>query len=316
MRERRLKRRALVLLLLLAACGGASDREPVERGSASFRAGTFTRPRALAAEPCGLASTERDVWILACDGNLLRLPKRGGDPTLRHLGGEVLSLDGLASGSGRLWGLVSTRTRRRREGAIVAVETGSGAIAEPIAVGPAVPMGAGEVAGRLWVGMLDGRLLAVRDATVEKKATGAPLTWVLTTSSDLWTIDEDGTIALRNPATGAIRDRHERAAIEAIAAGTAFGSLFAATPSAIVRVDPGAEPRPLGVEGTVNAIEPCGDLVWLSQADFGLRALDARGEVVGSVRLAVAPRYLACDGGSSLWVLAEDGRLGSLTIDR
>ncbi|MGH2793983.1 MAG: hypothetical protein ACRDKG_06725, partial [Actinomycetota bacterium] len=95
-----MKRRALVLLLLLAACGGAADREPGERGSASFRVGTFARPDALAGEPCGLASTERDVWILICDGNLLRLPERGGDPALRHLGGAVLSLDGLASGSG------------------------------------------------------------------------------------------------------------------------------------------------------------------------------------------------------------------------
>jgi hypothetical protein len=308
-------RRLIAGLALLAAggaCGGAPGSPETTPTTSIFRVGEFSRPASLEGEPCGLAVTARDVWILECSGNLSRLPKAGGDISVKPLGGEVLSLDGLVAGSASLWGLVSMVTPRTRDGNVVAVDVSSGAVGAPVKLGASVPMSAAETPGGLWVGMLDGRLLSIRDATVEEIAREEPLVWLAAADGDLWTISENGTISLR-AATGGLRVRHERAAPDAIAAAAAFGAFYAATPEGVVRVVTSGAPRPIPVQGTVNAIEPCGERVWLSQPDFGIRSLGADGDIENSLRLAVAPRYLACDG-TTLWVLAEDGRLGSVTI--
>ena len=308
-----MKRAATLIAIsaLLAACGGPAEAPDPAPTTPSFRVGEFVRPASLEAEPCGLAATERDVWILDCAGNLSRVPKAGGAIAVKPLGGEVLALDGLAAGSS-LWGLVSIRTARRHDGRLVAVDSSSGAVAAPLSLGASVPMSAAESSGRLWVGMLDGRLLSVADDSVKEIARDEPLVRLAASDGEVWTVTEDGTVALR-AAAGGIRVRHRAVAPDAIAAATVGGALYVATPERLVRVEATGTPRPLAITGTVNDIEPCRGRVWLSQPDFGIRSLGADGEIETSLRLEVAPRYLACDG-SNLWVLAEDGRLGSVMI--
>ena len=307
-------KRVTVLLgvsLLLAACGAGGETPDTLPTTPSVRVGGFSRPASLEGEPCGLAATERDVWILDCAGNLSRVPKAGGEIDIKPLGGEVLALDGLAGGSS-LWGLVSVRSSRMLDGKVVAVDASSGAVAAPLSVGASVPMSAAEAAGRLWVGMLDGRLLSVANGSVGEVARDEPLVRIAAVDGDVWTVTEDGTVALRAVA-GGVRVRHMRAAPDAIAAAAASGAFYVSTPERVLRVEASGAPRALAIPGTVNDIEPCEGRIWLSQADFGIRSLGTNGDIETSLRLEVAPRYLACDG-SSLWVLAEDGRLGSVTI--
>jgi len=312
-------RRVLIVLLALsalAACSPTSVPRPQATSAAPTpRAGDFTRPDALSGEPCGLEATEEHLWILSCSGTLVQLSKRGPGSRRTHLGGEVLSLDGLVRGStGGLWALISTRAAGSRKAKVVAIDTASGDLVDTVDVGGSVPMGAAIGGGRLWVGMLDGRLLALSDGSANMIARVEPLMWVRGEASALWTISETGDAALRDPMTGAARATYARVAAVPIAAAAAFGSLWAATPSTFVRLDAATgTTRRIGVDGTVNGIEPCGEQLWLSQADFGVRSLTSRGEVGAALRLDVAPRYLACDG-SVLWVLAEDGRIGSIRI--
>lgn len=308
-----MKRGALFLAIaaLLAACGGPSEAPEAAPTTSSFRVGEFARPASLEAEPCGLAATERDVWILDCAGNLSQVPKAGGEIAVKPLGGEVLALDGLAGGSS-IWGLVSIRSARQLDGKVVAVDVSSGAVGAPLSVGASVPMSAVESSGRLWVGMLDGRLLSIANDSVEEVAREETLVRLAATDGDLWTITEGGTVALR-AAAGGIHVRHTGIAPDALAAAAAGRALYVATPERVLRVEQTGAPRPIAIAGTVNDIEPCGGRVWLSQPDFGIRSLGDDGEIETSLRLEVAPRYLACDG-SDLWVLAEDGRLGSVAI--
>lgn len=307
-----------LLLTLLVACSqptagrGAAPTPSEEPAAVS---GSFTRPVGLAGEPCGMEVTEVDVWILACSGSLVRVPRSGSAPSVEHLGGEVLSLDGLVSGSNlRLWALVSAQKARARNGSVVPIV--SGRVGQGVAVGASVPMSAAQVGTRLWVAMLDGRLLALRDGIVHEADQGPPLTWTAAEASVLWTIGEAGDVTLRDPDTGVARATTPGVALDAIAAAAAYGSLWFATPTNVSMLDAaGGDGRKLAVSGTVNGIEPCAGAVWFSDPDFGVRSVSPEGEPGPSVELPVAPRYLAC-GGETLWVLAEDGRLGSVSIPR
>jgi hypothetical protein len=312
-------KRVLVVLLALSALTGCSPTSGARPTTPSPvptpHAGEFTRPAALSGEPCGLEASEDHLWILSCSGTLFQIGKRGPGSRTSHLGGEVLSLDGLVGASAdRLWALISTRTKRTRNGKVIAIQLGSGDPGSTVDVGGSVPMSAADGDAGLWVGMLDGRLLVVRDGSAELIATAEPLMWVRTEASTLWTISENGVATLRDPATGVARSTYSGIAPEPIAAAAAFGSLWAATPSTVVRLDPATgTARALDVDATVNGIEACGEQLWLSQADFGVRSLTPDGDVAAALRLDVAPRYLACDG-SVLWVLTEDGRIGSIRI--
>ena len=309
---------ALLALGVLAGCSTSNSkpaRPPASSPAFTPQAGAFTRPAAFAGEPCGLEVSEDHLWILTCSGTLFQISKRGAGSRTAHLGGEVLSLDGLVRGSaGRLWALLSARTAHTRKGKVVAIDPGSGGPGSTVDVGGSVPMSAADGDGGLWVGMLDGRLLAIRGGSANVIETAEPLLWVRTEGSALWTISENGVATLRDPATGAARSTYAGVAPEPIAATAAFGSLWAATPSAVVRLDPATgTTHALDVDGTVNGIELCAGHLWLSQPDFGVRALTSGGDVASALRLEVAPRYLACDG-SVLWVLSEDGRIGSIRI--
>jgi hypothetical protein len=304
----------LVALATLAGCSPTNDARPIASPAATPSAGDFTRPAVLSGEPCGLEATKDHLWILSCSGTLFQISKRGPGSRATHLGGEVLSLDGLVRGSaGRLWALISRRTAGTRNGTVVAIDPASGEIRATVDAGRSVPMSAADGGGGLWVGMLDGRLLAVRDGSANVIASAEPLVWVRTETSSLWTISESGEATLRDPATGAARATYAGIAPETIAAAAAFGALWAANPFTVVRLEPATGTTSLDVGGTVNGIEPCGEQLWLSQADFGVRSLTSRGKVGAALRLEVAPRYLACDG-SVLWVLSEDGRIGSIRI--
>ena len=307
---------ALVALSALAGCSPTSDARPTASSPVPTpRAGDFTRPAALSGEPCGLEATKDHLWILSCSGTLFQISKRGPGSRTMHLGGEVLSLDGLVQGpAGRLWALISTRTTRTRKAKVVAIDPASGDVDATVDLGGSVPMSAGVGGDGLWVGMLDGRVMLVRDGSANMIASAEPLMWVRTEASALWTISETGDATLSDAATGAARATYAGMAPEPIAAAAAFAALWAATPSTVVRVDTTTgTTRPLDVDGTVNGIELCGDYLWLSQADFGVRSLTSRGDVAAVLRLDLAPRYLACDG-SVLWVLTEDGRIGSIRI--
>jgi hypothetical protein len=305
----------LVTLGSLAGCSPTNDARPTASPAATPSAGDFTRPAALSGEPCGLEATKDHLWILSCSGTLFQISKRGAGSRAMHLGGEVLALDGLVQGSaGRLWAMISERTAGTRNGTVVAIDPASGGIGATVDLGGSVPMSAADGGGGLWVGMLDGRLLVVRDGSANMIVSADPLVWVRTETSSLWTISESGVATLRDPVTGAARATYPGVAPETIAAAAAFGSLWAAGPSTVVRLEPATgTTRRLDVGSTVNGIEPCGEQLWLSQADFGVRSLTSRGDVAAALRLDVAPRYLACDG-SVLWVLSEDGRIGSIRI--
>ena len=305
----------LVSLGVLAGCTPANEARPDASPAVTPSAGDFTRPAVLSGEPCGLDVTGDHLWILSCSGTLFQISKRGPGSRATHLGGEVLALDGLVRGSAdRLWALISKRAAGTRNGAAVAIDTTSGEIGGTVDLGGSVPMSAAEGIGGVWVGMLDGRLLAVRGGTATKIASAGPLVWVRAEPSALWTISESGDATVRDPATGGARATYNEVAPETIAAAAAFGSLWAASPSGFVRIEAATgTTRPLDVGDRVNGIEPCGERLWLSHADFGVRSLTSRGDVGAALRLDVAPRYLACDG-SVLWVLSEDGRIGSIRI--
>ena len=305
---------ALVAVSLFTACSPREEAPGRSQASAAATPGAFVRPATLAGEPCGLEVSADHVWILSCSGNLLRLPKSGPGGTSEHLGGEVLALDGLVKGSpSRVWALVSSLDGRSRKGKVVPIDSATGRAEPSVDAGAAVPMSAVESGGALWVAMLDGRLLAVSGDGRREADRGRPLLWAVADGSELWTIAENGD-AVRRDAEGTERSTAERFAPESLAAAAAFGSLWAATPSRLlVMSTTTGEIRTLDVGATVNGIEPCGGRVWISQSDFGVRSLTAKGATETAVRLDVAPRYIACDG-SRLWVLAEDGRLGSVPI--
>ncbi|MEX2555939.1 MAG: hypothetical protein WEB06_09925 [Actinomycetota bacterium] len=313
-----MRRAAIIvtILALLAGCGKGG--EPKAGATPSFtptsEAGGFVRPPALQGEPCGLEVSESDVWILTCSGTLLRLPKGGAGTEARHLEGEVLSLDGLVAGRpGRLWALLSVEAKGVRTGKLVEIDPGSGEPGSPLDVGASVPMSAAQTMNDLWVAMLDGRFLRIGDGPVHEIDRGAPLIWAASATSELWTVDEAGDATLRDATTGEERSRIAGIVPEAIAVAAAFGALWVATPSTLERITPTGQEQPVDVAGTVNGIEPCGGMVWLSLPDFGVRSVTAQGVVEAEIRLDIAPRYLACDD-TTLWVLSEDGRIGSIRI--
>lgn len=309
---------AVTVLALVAGCG--TGREPKADPTPSFtptsEAGGFVRPAALRGDPCGLDVSEADLWILTCSGILLKMPKSGEGTQARHLGGEVLSLDGLVDGrAGRLWALVSVAEKDARTGKLVEIDQASGEPRLHLDVGASVPMSAAQTGDGGWVAMLDGRLLRIGENSVSEIDHGAPLIWAAAETSELWTVDETGDATLRDATSGEARTRIAGVVPEAIAGTAAFGALWVATPSKLVRIvaATGAE-QAVDVDGTVNGIEPCGERLWLSQPDFGIRSLTSEGVVAASLPLDIAPRYLACDG-PVLWVLSEDGRIGSIRIE-
>jgi hypothetical protein len=163
---------------------------------------------------------------------------------------------------------------------------------------------------RLWVAAIDGRLFALDAATARAVDHGAPLVWVVADGATLWTIGENGDVVERDASTGRGARTWRTRRRGPIAAAAGLGAVWISTTKGVVRVDAkSGAVRSLNVVGTVNAIERCGDAMWLSQPDVGVRAVDSTGRVVRSQRLTVAPRYLAC-AGERLWILSEDGRLG------
>ena len=300
-------------LTAMVACGEgrSAEREPASSGATPATAFTELAPDVY--EPCGLTAAKGSVWVLGCSGNALRIPIGDGNRTERRLSGGISSLEALTGdGDDRIWALVTTGTGRTLRGSVVGMDATSGGITATIRLGSSIPSHAVFAEGTLWVAAIDGRLFAVGGSTAREVARGAPLIWVLADEGRMWTVAENGDLTERSGSGSELRT-FKAVHPDPIAAGAGLGSVWLASAArGVVRVDTATgEASVVHVTGTVNDLEECEGRMWLSQPDTGLRALDAQGALVGEVKLSVGPRYLLC-AGDRLWIVSEDGRLGSI----
>lgn len=302
-----------LVLTALVACGGdarPADREPASDATPAV---AFTELAPDVHEPCGLTVAAESLWILGCSGNALRIPAGTGGRTSRRLSGEISSLEALTgNGTDRVWALVTTGESSTLRGGVVGMDAAGGEVVATIELGPSVPSHAVFAGEILWVAAIDGRLYAVDGSTARRVADGAPLMWIFAGGGRLWTIAENGDVTERIFTGRAVRT-FPAVNPNATAAGAGLGSLWlTSTARGVVRLEVATGAiSPVNVTGTVNDFEECGGKMWLSQPDEGLRALDARGEIVGEVKLSLGSRYLVC-AHDRLWILSEDGRLGSI----
>lgn len=299
-------------LTAMVACGEgrSAEREPA---SDATPATAFTELAPDVYEPCGFTGAKGSVWVLGCSGNALRIQIGDGNRTERRLSGGISSLEALTGdGDDHVWALVTTGTGRALRGNVVSMDAASGGTTATIGLGSSIPSHAVFTGGTLWVAAIDGRLFAVGGSTAREVAKGAPLMWVLADQGRLWTVAENGDLTERN-GSGSGLQTFKAVHPNPIAAGAGLGSVWLTSDArGAVRVDPATgEASVVQVTGTVNDFEECGGKMWLSQPDVGLRALDAQGAVVGEVKLSVGSRYLFCSG-DRLWIVSEDGRLGSI----
>lgn len=308
----RLRLIALIcIVLVLAACGGGTDRSPASRATA---AGSFVELAPDVYEPCGLQRAGTAVWVLGCSGGLVRVPRATSGTRATKVTGDIAALDGLAGGEvDTVWALLATGEGKARRGSLARIDPDTGETLSTVSLGTSIPVDAVVARATLWVAASDGALYAVDGGTARRVSGGPPLIRVLADGERLWTVAEDGDVVARDPAGTPVRT-FAGVMPDAIGAAAGLGGLWlASVERGLMRLDPatGNVDR-VAVTGTVNAIEPCRSAVWISQPDFGVRALDEHGRVVRSVRLAVAPHYLACVD-DRVVVVSEDGRIGSLS---
>ena len=295
------------LVLVLVSCGGG--RAPESRAIAR---GSFIALAPDVYEPCGLQSAGAAVWVLGCSGGLVRVP-RGSSADAATVPGDIVALDGLAGGEvDTVWALLASGDGKARRGSVARIDPDTGKILTTVSLGTSIAVDA--VVGRatLWVAASDGALYAVDGGEARLVASGPPLMRVLADDTHMWTVAENGDVVARDPAGKPART-FAGVMPNAIGAAAGLGRLWLASADrGLVRVDPatGNVDR-VAVSGTINAIEPCGGSVWISQPDAGVKALDAEGRVTKSIPLDVAPHYLACvsDG---VVVVSEDGRIGTV----
>jgi hypothetical protein len=297
----------------MVACGDgrSADREPASPDPTPATAFTELAPDVY--EPCGFTAAKSSVWVLGCSGNVLRISTRDGNRTERRLSGGISSLAALTrEGDERVWALVTTGSGRALRGSVVAIDATSGEITTTIPLGSSIASHAVFAGGTLWVAAIDGRLFKGTASTAREVAKGVPLMWVLADEGRLWTIAENGDVTERNGSGSGLRT-FKAVHPNPIAAGAGLGSIWLASAArGAVRIETATgEASSLRVTGTVNDFEECGGRMWISQPDSGLRALDQQGAVAGKVKLSVGSRYLHCTG-DRLWIVSEDGRLGSI----
>ena len=307
-------RSVLIALAILAACRPA---EPATERPASPEhtptVGSFVALAPDVHEPCGLAGSRGALWVLACSGSAVRVPLDGGARTTTKVEGDLVGLEGIASGDADgVWVSLAAGTKADRAGSVSRIDARSGTVEGSVPLGSSIPIHASFAAGRLWIGTVDGKLFSVDGLEPRQIASGAPLVWVLSGEDRIFTVADNGDVTERALPDGRLEHTYRGVLAESIAASAALGSVWLANDDRTVRFDPGSgRTTRLAVDGTVNDIEECGGSVWLSQSDFGLRSVDAKGAVQRSVQLSPGARYLHCDGGR-LWILTEDGRLGSI----
>lgn len=305
------RRLAVVCLAFaLAACGSGEGQE--KPASAATAEGTFSALAPDVYEPCGLQRAGDAVWVLGCSGTIVRVPRDDTAPPVR-VGGDIAALDGLAGGEvDTVWTLLATGEGDARRGLLARIDPDTGTTLDRVALGSSIPADALVVRATLWVAATDGGLYAVDGGTARRVASGPPLTRVLADGDRMWTVAENGDVVERDVSGKPVRT-FAGVSRNAIGAAAALGSVWlAAADSGVVRLDveSGTVSR-VGVAGTVNAIEHCDGAIWLSQPDVGLRALDAHGRVTRELRLAIAPRYVACIE-DRLVLVSEDGRIGTI----
>lgn len=308
-RSRRLREAAMAFLLLgvLAGCGAAG---PTSAGNDPSPTVTFDDVAADVHQPCGIAPGSEAVWVLACSGKAVMVPSRRGESRIaRTIDGELVGIDSISGdGSGTVWVIAAKGSGSARRGLVVTLDAVSGGTT--VDLGPSIPLHAASIDGSLWVATLDGGVLAVDGSSARRVASGPPVVWILADGERIWTVAENGTVVERT--TDGAAGKSFAGVANASAAGAGLGFVWLATEAGLQRFDPATgTPKRVGVTGTVNDIERCGGMIWLSQPDFGVRALDAGAEVVRSIRLDVAPSYLLCDA-DRLWILSQDGAIGSV----
>lgn len=309
--------RLLALMLVavsLAACGSAAPAGPKPKPKRNAEGITFSSLAPDVYSPCGLAALREAVWVLACAGKAVKVGP-GGERIARAIEGDLVGLDALSSdGSRSLYVLVARGSGSQRRGAVVPVDA---EIAEPkaaIELGTSIPMHAAFAGGKTWIAGIDGGVFTVDgDMAAKRIASGPPLVFLATDGTRIWTVAENGDVVERL-GDGSATKTFSGVLPNAIAAAAGEGSVWIAAATSVVRLDAstGTATR-VDVAGTVNHIEACGGSVWLSQPDFGLRSVDATGKVQRSIETSEGPSYLACDG-SKLWVLTENGSLGSIDV--
>ena len=300
----------LVLVIgALASCGTKEQAQPKRSPAAGEIAFKSLAPDVY--RPCGLAAARDAVWVLSCSGKAVKVGS-GGDRIARGIDGEIVGLEGLSGdGSSSLYVLVARGSGSGRSGAVIPIDAAAAETTTAIDLGKSIPMHAAYAGGTTWVAGIDGSLFMIEGASARRVASGPPLLWVATDGTKIWTVAENGDVVERS-GTGGAAKTFSGVLPNTIAAAAGEGSVWLAAETGVVRLDTSTGTvTPVDVAGTVNHIEPCGGHVWLSQPDFGVRSVDATGKALRSVPSSEAPSYLACDG-SKLWILTENGSLGSI----
>jgi hypothetical protein len=243
---------------------------------------------------------------------MVRVPRDSSARSAPTVPGDIAALDGLGGGEvDTVWALLATGEGKTRRGLLARIDPDSGETLDRVRLGTSIPVDASVTRAILWVAASDGALYAVEGGTVRRAATGPPLMHVLADGDRMWTVAENGDVVERGPRGTAVRT-FAGVMRNPIAAAASRARLWLASAERLISLDAstGTVDR-VAVTGTVNAIEPCNGAIWISQPDFGVRALDADGRVRRSVPLTVAPHYLACVTGR-LIVVSEDGKIGSV----
>jgi hypothetical protein len=300
----------------LAASVSCKPAAPAGAGPSSAAAnpspGAFVSLAPDVHEPCGMTAAAGTIWVLGCSGSIVRVPASGGASTVSKLAGESVGLDALGSGGGVVWLLSAEGEAAARAGSVLRLDAGTGERVGAIELGASIPIAAGVAGERLWIATADGGVYFADDTTPSRADKGAPQSWVVADAERLFTVGENGDVIERSRTDGAVKATHHAVLPGSIAAAFGLGSIWLANEGSVVRVDPSSgRAKRVAVGGTVNDIEPCGGAVWLSEPDAGVRAVDARGTTVRDLPVVKGSRYLTCDG-SKLWILTEDGRLGSI----
>lgn len=296
------------LVVVLASCGGG-EKAPAAR---TTTAGSFVGLAPDVYEPCGVQGAGTAVWVLGCSGGLLRAP-RGTTKDGATVPGDITALDGLAGGEvDTVWALLANGEGKARRGSLARIDPDTGEVLATVSLGSSIAVDAVVARAKLWVATSAGGLYVVDGGEARRVASGPPLMRVLTDGTQLWTIAESGDVVARD-AAGEPSRTFAGVMPNPIGAAAGLGRLWLASADrGLVLLDPGTgNVERVAVTGTVNAIEPCGGSVWISQPDVGLKALDKEGRVTKSMPLDVAPHYLACSS-DRLVVISEDGQLGSV----
>ena len=300
-------------IAVIAACGTPATEPPRRTARAGDVRFTSLAPDVY--RPCGLAVGGDAVWALSCSGQAVGI-REGGPRVTRGVEGEIVGLDALAGDDGGpLWVTTAVGSGTARHGAVAMLVGVDGGTGGPVDLGASIPMHAVWVGDALWVATNDGGLYEVRGTQARRAASGPPLLWAVAEGSRFWTVAENGDVVERSE-TGATRRTYAGVLPNAHAAGAGLGAVWLAAEGRLLLLD-GATGNvsPVDVAGTVNHFERCGGSMWVSQPDFGVRSVDRSGAVIKSVPLDAASAYLACDG-SRLWIVSEDGRLGSIDVTR